>query len=216
KKWGHDTINRYLRGQKITPRLVWEKVQDQLKPCDEGYLLFDDTVLDKRHARQIETVRRQWSGNAHGVIRGIGVVNCVYVNPETDQFWVIDYRIYDPEADGKSKLDHVCEMLTNVHHQKQLPFYAVLMDTWYAARPVMRHIEGLEKVYYCPIKKNRLVDESGRSGGAEPHERVEALSWSQADHARGKSAQLKNLPKGPWATSYRLHVPHRHTSHNEN
>ena len=90
KKWSHDTINRYLRGQKITPRLVWEKVQDQLKPCDEGYLLFDDTVLDKRHARQIETVRRQWSGNAHGVIRGIGVVNCVYVNPETDQFWVID------------------------------------------------------------------------------------------------------------------------------
>jgi hypothetical protein len=30
----------------------------------------------------------------------------VYVHPDTDQFWLIDYRIYDPEGDGKSKLDH--------------------------------------------------------------------------------------------------------------
>src|SRR5205823_5598008 len=35
-----------------------------------------------------------------------------YVNPETDPFWLIDYRTYDPEGDGKSKLDHLQEMLT--------------------------------------------------------------------------------------------------------
>src|SRR5438552_13890909 len=60
-----------------------------------------------------ELVRRQWSGNAHAVIKGIGVVNCVYVNPETDQFWIIDYRLYDPDGDSKTKLDHMREMLTN-------------------------------------------------------------------------------------------------------
>ena len=42
---------------------------------------------------------------------GIGLVNCVYVNPVAGQFWVIDYRIYDPDGDGLSKLDHVKEML---------------------------------------------------------------------------------------------------------
>ncbi len=52
--------------------------------------------------------RKQWSGNdKKSVIRGIGVLSCVYVNPETEQFWVIDYRIFDPERDGLSKLDHV-------------------------------------------------------------------------------------------------------------
>ena len=55
-----------------------------------GYVLFDDTVLDKHHSRRIELVRRQYSGNAHGVIAGIGLVTCVYVNPDTDQFWLID------------------------------------------------------------------------------------------------------------------------------
>lgn len=41
-------------------------------------------------------------------------MSCVYVNPETGQFWVIDYRIYDPDADGKSKIDHVLEMLQSL------------------------------------------------------------------------------------------------------
>jgi hypothetical protein len=89
------------------------------------------------------------------------LVTCVYVNPALDQFWLIDYRIYDPEGGGKSKLDHVHEMLSNIVYQKQLPFYAVLMDTWYAAKHLMRFIETLPKVYYCPLKDNRQVDDSG-------------------------------------------------------
>ena len=48
-------------------------------------------------------------------------MTCVYVNPALDLFWLIDYRLYDPDGDGKSKLDHVREMLTNVVYHKQLP-----------------------------------------------------------------------------------------------
>nr|WP_286393757.1 hypothetical protein [Pseudanabaena mucicola] len=38
------------------------------------YVLFDDTVLDKRHAKQIEMAQRQYSGNEHRVVKGIGRV----------------------------------------------------------------------------------------------------------------------------------------------
>ena len=104
----------YFSGARIRPRLVWENVQDHLVLTQEGegYVIFDDTVLDKRHARKMALVRRQYSGNAQGVINGIGVVPCVYVNPVDDRFWLIDYRIYDPQGDGKTKLDHVQEMLS--------------------------------------------------------------------------------------------------------
>lgn len=44
--------------------------------------------------------------------------------------WVIDYRIYDPDHDGKTKLDHVRDMLNQIVDHKQLSFHAVLMDTW--------------------------------------------------------------------------------------
>ena len=60
---------------------------------------------------------------------GIGIVTCVYINPEEDAYWVLDYRIYDPERDGKTKIEHVLEMLGNCHYQKRLPFGTVLMDT---------------------------------------------------------------------------------------
>ncbi|HLF28167.1 MAG TPA: hypothetical protein VJG32_17695 [Anaerolineae bacterium] len=43
---------------------------------DDGYLVFDDTIVDKNFSRQIELVRRQYSGSAQGVIKGIGVVAC--------------------------------------------------------------------------------------------------------------------------------------------
>lgn len=90
----HDEINRYLNEEKITPKTLWLNVKKALEVDEDGYLVFDDTVLDKRHSQKIELVRKQYSGNAHGLIRGIGVISCVYINSKTGQFWGIDYRIY--------------------------------------------------------------------------------------------------------------------------
>ncbi len=70
-------------------------------------MIFDDTVMKKKSSKKIELVRRQYSGNEHQVIRGIGVVNCIYFNPKNEQFWIIDYRIYDPDGDKKTKIDHM-------------------------------------------------------------------------------------------------------------
>src|SRR6266487_3201720 len=151
--FSHDTINRYLRGEKLSPRLLWEQVEPQLALHDGAYLVFDDTVLDHNHGPSIEMVRRQWSGNRKRVITGIGLVSCVYVNPHTEQFWVVDYRIFDPQGDGKSKLDHVREMLSMVL-QRKLPFQTVLMDAWYAAKEVMLQIARIGKLFYCPLKAN--------------------------------------------------------------
>lgn len=156
----HDRINRYLRGEKLTPRLLWDNVKPLLQPCESAYVLFDDTVLDKRYTTAIELTRRQYSGNEHRVIRGIGLVSCVYVNTVTGQFWVIDYRLYEPDGDGQSKLDHVAAMLNGLVYGKQLPFTTVLMDSWYATQPLMAQIDQLQKVYYCPLKSNRRVDDS--------------------------------------------------------
>jgi hypothetical protein len=90
---------------------VWESVKPHLEQTPNGYIIFDDTVLDKRYAQKIALAQKQYSGNAHTTINGIGVVTCVYVNPELDRYWMIDFRIYDKPGDGKSKLDHVRDML---------------------------------------------------------------------------------------------------------
>jgi len=203
ERFSHDAINRYLRGERITPRLVWDNVRGHVMPTPQGYIVFDDTVLDKNYSAAIALVRRQYSGNAKAVIKGIGVVTCVYVNPEIDQFWIIDYRIYDPDGDGHSKLDHVREMLSNVVYQKALPFQAVLMDTWYATKDVMLFIESLQKHYYCPLKDNRQVDDSG---GQQPYRRVDSLAWNKTDLTQGKPIKIKGFPKNHTVHLFRVAV----------
>ncbi|MEM7032218.1 MAG: transposase [Chloroflexota bacterium] len=201
EKFSHDSINRYLSREKMTAKLLWEEVEGEIIVSDNGYVGFDDTVLDHNHSREIELVRKQWSGNAKQVIRGIGVVTCVYVNPELDKFWVIEYRLFGPEDDGKSKLEHVKDMLLNIVYHKGLPFTTVLMDTWYATRKLMRQIERLNKTYYCPIRKNRRVDDSD---GIQDHQPVEQLQWSKDEIQHGKSVHLKDFPKKHRLKLFRL------------
>ena len=50
----HDRINRYLRGEKRTLRLLWENVKPHLCADRNAGVMFGDRVLDKRHARSIE------------------------------------------------------------------------------------------------------------------------------------------------------------------
>jgi hypothetical protein len=203
ENFSHDTINRYLRDEKITPGLLWDNVKHQVQAHSDAYVIFDDTVLDKRYAKKIEIARRQYSGNEHRVLRGIGLVSCVYVNPDTRQFWVIDYRIYDPDTDGKTKLDHVSDMLSSVVNNKRLPFHTVLMDSWYATQKLMQVIDEIGKIYYCPLKKNRLAD---GTGGVEKYKQIEQLIWNKVEIQQGKIIKIKGFPHDKKVKLFRIIV----------
>jgi len=188
----HDLVRLYLKDNRLTAKGVWRQVKDDIVLSDAGYVVFDDTVLDKSHSRYIESVRWQYSGNAHQVIRGVGLVNCIYINPETEQFWIIDFRIFDPDKDGKSKTDHVQDMLKNIIHHKQLPFATVLMDTWYATSQLMLFINDCNKKFYCPLRKNRRVKTHETEDKYLP---IRELCWTQEELSTGKNVRLKGMPK---------------------
>lgn len=197
----HDNVQYFLRTQHVTPRQLWHQVQAEVVLSDRGYVLFDDTVLDKRHSRRIELVRRQYSGNAHGLIPGIGLVTCVYVNPDTGQFWLIDYRLFAPEADGRTKLDHVAAMLAQLA-PRGIVYRTVLMDSWYATTKLFKWVAAAGKIFYCPLKSNRLVDEAGGQG----YEPVACLAWSAADVAHGKTVKVRAMPKDSKLKLFRVLV----------
>ncbi len=199
----HDKINYYLKNEKLTPRLLWDNVKDLIELDEDAYVVFDDTVIDKRFSEEIEIVRRQYSGNEHGVVRGIGIVNCIYVNPKTLQFWVIDYRIFNPENDGLSKIDHVKNMLLGLVYQRNLPFETVLMDTWYAVNKLMLYIDSLDKIYYSHLKTNRLVDDSF---GKKRYKNIKSLEWSNEELEDGKIIKIKGFPANKKVKLFRVIV----------
>lgn len=92
------------------------------------------------------------------------------------------------------------EMLDNALH-KRLSFMTVLMDSWYASMQVIKRVEALDKLYYCPFKTNRQVDDS--EGEREP-QRVDKLLWSNQELTAGKTIHLKKMPKGHRVKLFRL------------
>ena len=202
-----DSVYRFLKTSRLKPSLVWKRVKDDPAQHENGCIIFDDTVLDKSHSFEIEGVRRQYSGNAHGIIKGIGVVNCVYVNPETDLFRVIDFRIFDPDRDGKTKLDHVDDMLKSIENRKISYRYA-LMDSWYATTDLMKYFINQGKIFYCPVKSNRKADETG---GEQPYQQVGNLEWSDNDLKVGKTVKLHKFPLDRKVKLFRVAVSSNRT-----
>ena len=192
QRFSHDQINRYLANDSLRPRHVWEHVKPHLEQTPDGCLIFDDTVIDKRYAKEMGLAKHQYSGNARSTLNGIGIVTCVYVNPVLDRYWLIDYRIYDKQGDGKSKLDHVRDMLSVLVNARNVAFSTVLMDSWYASKPLLLYIESLQKTYYCPLKSNRLVDDSH---GKNRYQRIDTLQWTSLEERIGKRVKLNKFPK---------------------
>lgn len=158
----HDTIGRSIATIKLSPKIVREKALELIVPSTNGYLAIDDTVMDKASSEQIEVASAQYSGQKHGITTGIGVVTLVYINPELDKYWILDYRIYDKLTDGKKKTKHALEMIEywqmiSELHPQRAPFTTVLIDAGYTSKEIMQYIVRQEKIFYGVMPKSRKV-----------------------------------------------------------
>ena len=66
------------------------------------------------------------------------------------------------------------------------------MDSFNATKALMLHIEKLGKRYYCPLKSNRLVDDSNSQN---LYQRTDGLMWSAIELQQGRRIKIKGLPK---------------------
>jgi hypothetical protein len=205
EKMSHDQLNRYMRSENIRPRHLWQMVRGDVIGDKDGYLLFDDTTINKEYSEKIEIAKKQYSGNEHGIVMGISVVTCVYFNPTEKKFWIIDFRIYNPVADGKDKLDHVKDMLKHTVEWKKIPFSGVLFDTWYATNSLLNEVNKLEKKFYCPIKLNRKMTQGVHWTTAEN------LTWDEETLKNGQPIRLKKQSKYLTLRIHRIEKPTRST-----
>jgi len=186
----HDVITDYLRTERLTARSLWEWVQHLIADGPNAFLLMDDSVQDKRYSQFIELVKRQYSGAEHGLVRGIGIVNLVHSSGADGDFWPIDYRIYAPDADGKTKNDHFREMLQRAVADKLIQATTVLFDSWYAAAENLKLIHRLGLVFFTTLKENRLVSLSKEEG----YIHLDQIDWTPDRLQNGVQVKLKEVP----------------------
>ena len=184
----HDVITDYLGKERLTSRSLWEVVESLIRDGPRACLILDDSVQDKRYSRFIELVKRQYSGAEHGLVRGIGIVNLVH-SDGTD-FWPIDFRIYAPDVDGKSKNEHFREMLVRAVANKGIQARTILFDSWYAAAENLKLIQRLNLVFFTTLKENRLVSLSKEEG----YIHLAHIEWTPERLGKGLLVKLKEVP----------------------
>lgn len=121
-------------------------------------------------------------------MRGIGVVNLVHTDGV--DYYPVDFRIFAPRQDGKTKNDHFREMLVNAVTNKRLRARRVLFDSWYASMENLKLVVRLELVFVTTLKSNRLVSLSKEGG----YVHLEELEWSEEALKQGMVVKLKAMP----------------------
>ena len=186
----HDVVNDFLRQKRFLPREVWRLVKDRLEDSKNAFLLVDASVQDKPYSRFMELVRAQYRGNEHRVVRGIGVVSLVPSAGKDEDFYPIDYRVYAPDVDGKTKNDHFHERFVNAVDQKQIQARTILFDGWYASSENLKLIHRRKWTFFTTLKSNRLVSLSKEQG----YVHLEELEWTADRVVHGVLVKLKEVP----------------------
>ncbi len=179
-----------LRQKRFMPREVWKLVKDRIEDSPEACLIVDDSVHDKRYSQSIALVRAQYSGNEHRVGRGMGVVSLVPSAGKDKAFYPIDYRVYAPDVDGKTKNAHCQEMFVNAVDQKQSQARPILFDGWYASAENLKLIHRRRWTFFTTLKSNRLVSVSKEQG----YIHLQDLEWTPHRLAHGVMVKLKEVP----------------------
>jgi len=120
----HDSFTRLLLRQLYDTETLWEEVKD-LVTFETGFLIIDDTILDKPYSKHIDLVYRQLNGKHYQIVNGINLETVVWTDNEA--IIPVDFRIYDIDTDGKTKNDHFLDMLNKLEERGFRPEF-VLFD----------------------------------------------------------------------------------------
>lgn len=151
----HDSISRWLEEAKCQPKDIWNEAKDKVLGT-RGIIVADETVLNKNRSKKIELVRWQYSGTEHDIVRGIGMLNFLWVNDEKEVV-PMDVRIWEPKEDGYTKNDHFREMLKRAKGKEVNPM-AVVADSWYSSLDNVKCIRDLGWNWVMGLRKNRIIN----------------------------------------------------------
>lgn len=189
----HDTISDYLNSADSRPAGLWKRTQGLIQDSPQSYLLIDDSVISKPYGPHIELSKNQYSGATHSLVNGINTVNLVHVNRDGDTAFPIDFAIYCPDVDGKTKNDIFRELIAR-SKDRGIQAKTVLFDSWYASVENLKFLQNNGYIFYSTMKSNRKISLSP----ADPYTPLDQYDWGDLDPMGGVLVKLKELPFKLW------------------
>jgi putative transposase len=176
----HDALSRVLKGvvEKSLHALILSTFKT-LEKVSIGYLIIDDTTINKSYARYIEKCYWLWSTNDQCQIFGYNVVALMWSNGTITLplYWMF-YTKAQHKKDQKTKIDLTLFMMEWAKKQLNVSTKIICFDSFYSADAVLLRCEEYEWTYYTRVKSNRVLDgvQAKRVGKNNYWERTGTLS----------------------------------------
>lgn len=148
----HDQVTRLLNHGEFKKK----HFESITKPCCKrgGYLIIDDTVLEKHPQSAFEDASFVYSSSKGKAV--FGYQACFLIWTDGKKRIVLDYKIY--VKGGPSKIELALEMLSYARNQLKMDPEYVLFDSWYACKKILKRIAGYGWFFVTRLKKNRIFD----------------------------------------------------------
>jgi hypothetical protein len=149
----HDRLTRLLQGTWSGHTLL-DLALRALFSIADGYLIVDDTVVDKSYARLLGEAAWVWSSKDSKVVFGVSVVLLVWTDGQVRI--PLAFRLW--RTGGPSKFDLALELLSYARNRLRCKPQFVLFDSWYPSKTLLKRIRDYGWYFVCQLKKNRRFE----------------------------------------------------------
>jgi hypothetical protein len=149
-KASHDCLTRMLNGSWSGQTLL-DVALRVLFQVVGGYLIVDDTVVEKPHAKRLNEAGWVWSSKRNKGLYGVSVVLLVWTDGQIRIS--LGYRVW--KKGGPSKFELALESLSYARNRLKCKPQFVLFDSWYPSKVILSRIRDYGWYFVCRLKKNR-------------------------------------------------------------
>src|SRR6266498_582330 len=136
----HDRLSRILNDVKLEWQTLLQAVILRIAgKLQGGYLILDDTVINKSFGKKIENLSWIFCSKENRSVLGLNIVALCWSNgtitlPLAIKFW--------KKGENKSKYDLACELLSYAKNILCLQPEYVVFDSWYASEKILSAINS--------------------------------------------------------------------------
>lgn len=148
----HDSLARILQDTKLEwQTLLSSFIRKILGKLSDGYLMIDDTVINKSFAKVIENIAWVFCSKEGRSVLGLNIVvlawsNGVVTIPLAIKIW---------KEGGPSKYVLALQLLAYARNILKIKPKYVTFDSWYSSKKILQRLQKYGWTFYTQIKKNR-------------------------------------------------------------
>jgi hypothetical protein len=191
----HDKITRFLNGEELTSRELWEYVKPELGKIEEdrgGVLIIDDTIEEKPYTDENKIVCWHYSHSKGRCVKGVNLLSCLArygdvalpIAYEVIHKDIIFCDVTTKKIKRQSSIskNQMFRSMINQAITNNVKFEYILADIWFGAKKNMEFIHyDMKKKFIFGIKGNRLIALSEEDKKRGQHQNLNTLQLKDGE-----------------------------------